>query len=155
MIQQSFYWNGNPELTLEATKEALKATEQRLKFEKDDSVEDAHRADAKKGKGPPKKCDHCGKLGHIRIYCWSWLDDTDEGQEWERTHPEQRRKPKSKSETSKPVPKLKSRSTTRLPPRAIPVLPTSVAEAKALPGRPMKRTLTMVPVRMRGGWPWI
>ena len=38
-----------PELTLEATKEALKATEQRLKFEKDDSVEDAHRANAKKG----------------------------------------------------------------------------------------------------------
>ena len=40
-----------PELTLEATKEALKATEHRLK--QDDAIGDAHRANAK-GKRPPR-----------------------------------------------------------------------------------------------------
>lgn len=91
------------ELTLEVAKEALKATEQKLKIEKEDSaIEEAHKASTKKRKGPPPKCDHCGKLGHIQAYCWTWLDNTDEGKEWERTHPDQKRKLKSKSSSSRP-----------------------------------------------------
>ncbi|MCJ1469153.1 hypothetical protein MMC07_007786 [Pseudocyphellaria aurata] len=95
------------ELSLEVAKEALKTTEQKLRIKKEDSaVEDAHRANAsKKRKGPPPKCDHCGKLGHIQIYCWTWLDTTNEGKEWERTHPEQKRKSKSsKSNTASATP---------------------------------------------------
>lgn len=61
----------NSELTLETTKETLKATEQKLKIEQEDfAIESAHRANgAKKSKRPPSKCDHCGKLRHIKAYC--------------------------------------------------------------------------------------
>lgn len=78
-----------PELTLEAAKEALKSIKERLK--QDDAIEDAHRASAKR-KGPSRKCDSCKKTGHTTNYCWDWLDNTDEGQEWEGTHPDQKRK---------------------------------------------------------------
>lgn len=61
----------NLELTLEAAKETLKATEQKLKIEQEDAaIESAHKAKGgRKNKRPPPKCNHCGKLGHIQIYC--------------------------------------------------------------------------------------
>lgn len=51
-----------PELTLEAAKEALKSMEEPLK--QDDAIEDAHWANAKE-KGPFRKCDFCKKTGLI------------------------------------------------------------------------------------------
>ena len=94
-----------PELTLEAAKEALKSMEEHLKQDDaiEDAMENAHRANFK-GKGPPRKCDFCKKTGHTKKYCWDWLDNTEKGQEWERNHPEQPRKSRpAKSESSKPT----------------------------------------------------
>lgn len=27
----------------------------------------------------PRKCYHCGRLGHVKLYCLDWLDNTPEG----------------------------------------------------------------------------
>lgn len=63
MTSQSILQQRDSELTLKMTKEALKAIEQRLKIEEEDSaIEGAHGANTRKGKGPPPKYEHCGKI---------------------------------------------------------------------------------------------
>jgi acetolactate synthase regulatory subunit len=58
-------------------------------------AENALRAiDRSKGKGLNKgrngnkdrKCFHCERTGHIRIKCYSWLRDTDEGRKYASEH---------------------------------------------------------------------
>ena len=42
-----------------------------------------------KGKGKDKmKCWHCDKMGHVKVKCYSWLKDTDEGRQYATEHPE-------------------------------------------------------------------
>ena len=42
-----------------------------------------------KGKGKDKmKCWHCDKMGHVKVKCYSWLKDTDEGRKYATEHPE-------------------------------------------------------------------
>ena len=81
------------DLTLEVAKESLKAVQQKLKDEKEEATENAHCTEAK-SKGSIMKCHHCEKTSHTKTYCWDWLDNTEEGQEWERTHLEQKQKTK-------------------------------------------------------------
>ena len=40
----------------------------------------------KKGKGD-RKCWHCNKKGHVKVKCYSWLKDTEEGREYAAKHP--------------------------------------------------------------------
>jgi hypothetical protein len=42
-----------------------------------------------KGKGKSKlECWHCGKQGHVKVKCQSWLKDTDEGRKYAAEHPD-------------------------------------------------------------------
>lgn len=115
------------DLTLEVAKEQLKAVQQKLKDDVENEVDNAHRADragAKDKSKPKRKCSRCGKSGHSDTYCWNWLDNTEEGQEWERIHPEQRRKSKNgtTSDSSKP--------TTGNPPKPKPTPPKATNSSR-------------------------
>ena len=41
-----------------------------------------------KGKKDEQKCRHCEKKGHIKIKCFAWLKDTEEGRKYALEHPE-------------------------------------------------------------------
>ena len=86
-----------PNLTLEVAKEQFKAVQQKLKNEVENEVDNTLPADGKNRKESPPECDHCSKTGHIRVYCWNWLDTTYEGKEWERAYPDQEQKGKSRT----------------------------------------------------------
>lgn len=45
------------------------------------------------------------ETGHTQTYCWSWLDNTEEGQEWATIHPDQKRKPSKYSAKSDSSPR--------------------------------------------------
>lgn len=46
------------------------------------------------GKGKGKmKCWHCNKTGHVKVKCYKWLKDTDEGRKYAKDHPDSKTGP--------------------------------------------------------------
>lgn len=89
-----FHLKREPNLTLELALESLKSVEQSVK-DKDEAgrLNIVLRADDRE----PRKCYHCGRLGHVKLYCFDWLNNTPEERAHAKENPDQERRGTSKS----------------------------------------------------------
>lgn len=83
-----FHLNREANLTVGMALESLKLVEQSLKDkDEEEKLDNAQRAMG--SDRDEKKCFHCQRTGHVKTYCYDWLDNTSEGRAYaqENSHP--------------------------------------------------------------------
>lgn len=78
-----FHLEQEANLTLELALECLKSAEQSLKDKEGARLDIATEAKDRSD----RKCLHCQKSGHVKAYCYDWLDNTAEGRTYAKEHP--------------------------------------------------------------------
>lgn len=87
-----FHLNREAKLTVGMALESLKLVEQSLKDkEEGERLDNAQRATGNDRE--EKNCFHCQRAGHVKTYCFDWLDNTPEGRAYAQENPNPRRPP--------------------------------------------------------------
>lgn len=84
-----FHLNREAKLTVGMALESLKLVEQSLKDKQErERLDSAQRAMG--NDRDEKKCFHCQQTGHVKTYCYDWLDDTSERRAYAQENPNPR-----------------------------------------------------------------
>lgn len=79
------------DLTLAYAVESLKTVE--MKSKNTNAAEKSVHRSKREQFQDEKTCYYCKKPGHIKIFCYSWLDYTEENRRYAKEHPREDREP--------------------------------------------------------------